>query len=43
MKSHVGMESKISIVCGQQYDTGAILLDRQLRESLDQHNVTGSR
>jgi hypothetical protein len=40
-KSHVGMEQKVCPVCGQAFDTGAILLDKRLRNSLERHTVTG--
>lgn len=40
-KSHVGMEARICQVCGKQYDTGNLLLDKRLRESLDRVTVTG--
>lgn len=40
-KSHVGMESKTCILCDSEYETGAILLDRRLRESLERLNNTG--
>jgi len=41
MKSHVGMEQKVCPVCGQVFDTGAILLDKRLRNTLKQKTVTG--
>jgi len=41
-KSHVGMEARICIVCGEQYDTGIIFLDKRLRNTLEHHNVTGT-
>ena len=52
-KSHVSMEQQVCVVCAQQFDTGAILLDtrlehvpghwgeRQLRQSLEPKTVTG--
>lgn len=40
-KSHVSMEQAICVVCGKPYDTGAILLDRRLRDSLERKTVTG--
>jgi len=40
-KSHVSMEQRVCLVCGAEYDTGAILLDRRLRASLEQHTTTG--
>ena len=41
MKSHVGMEQKICPVCGQAFDTGTILLDKRLRNSMERKTVTG--
>ena len=41
MKSHVGMEQKVCPVCGQAFDTGVILLDKRLRNSLERKTVTG--
>lgn len=40
-KSNVGMEHKVCMVCGQQYATGAILLDRRLRASIPRIANTG--
>lgn len=40
-KSHVSMEQHVCLVCGQLFDTGAILLDRRLRPSMEHHTVTG--
>jgi hypothetical protein len=40
-KSHVSMEQHVCLVCGQAFDTGAILLDRRLRPSMPRHTVTG--
>ena len=39
-KSYVYMEQACCPVCGQLHDTGAILLDRRLRDSMEQHTVT---
>ena len=41
MKSHVGMEQKVCPVCGRAFDTGAILLDKRLRNTLERKTVTG--
>jgi hypothetical protein len=41
MKSHVSMEQNQCFVCLKVYDTGAILLDRQLKSSMEQHTITG--
>lgn len=40
-KSHVSMERRVCLVCGVSYDTGAILLDRRLRHSLERFTTTG--
>jgi len=40
-KSHVSMEQKVCIVCGQLYDSGSILLDRRLKQSMDRYTITG--
>jgi len=40
-KSYVSMEQRVCQVCGKQYDTGALLMDTRLKNSLDMHTVTG--
>ena len=40
-KSYVTLEQQACIVCGKPYDTGALLLDRRLREKFDQKTITG--
>lgn len=40
-KSHVTMEQHRCIVCGQDFDTGNILLDTRLREVFDHKTVVG--
>ena len=40
-KSHVSLEQHLCVVCGALFDTGAILLDRRLRASLQRHTTTG--
>lgn len=40
-KSHVGMETNQCVVCGKEYETGAILLDKRLRASLERRVCTG--
>ena len=35
-KSHVSMEQHRCIVCGQDYDTGAILLDKRMRQAVNE-------
>lgn len=39
-KSHVSLEQHVCAVCGQVFDTGALLLDRRLRPSLERHTTT---
>jgi hypothetical protein len=39
-KSHVSIEQHVCLVCGSEYDTGALLLDRRLRASLNPHTTT---
>jgi len=41
-KSHVSLEQNVCVVCGITYDTGAILIDRRLRQSLEKYTCTGS-
>lgn len=40
-KSHVSLEQAICVVCGAAYDTGAVLLDRSLRNSMEHKTVMG--
>lgn len=40
-KSHVSMEQQVCVVCGREFDTGAILLDKRLRKSMEPKTVTG--
>jgi hypothetical protein len=35
------MEQKVCIICGQPYDTNALLMDRRLKDSMERHTVTG--
>lgn len=39
-KSHVSLEQHVCLVCGVTFDTGAILLDRRLRASMERHTTT---
>ena len=41
MKSHVSMEQHQCFICGTIYDTGNILLDKRLNDSLERYTVTG--
>ena len=40
-KSHVSLEQHVCLVCGKPFDTGAILLDKRLRASMERHTMTG--
>lgn len=40
-KSHVSLERHLCLVCGTAFDTGAILLDKRLRPSLEHYTTTG--
>jgi hypothetical protein len=40
-KSHVSMERCVCVVCGAEYDTGALLIDKRLRASLEHYTTTG--
>jgi hypothetical protein len=40
-KSHVSMEQHVCMICCARYDTGAILLDRRLRNNLERNTITG--
>ena len=40
-KSYVTMEQKLCCVCGKEYDTNALLLDRRLKPVFDMHTTTG--
>lgn len=40
-KSHVSLERRVCLACGSPFDTGNILLDKRLRQSMARHTVTG--
>jgi RNA polymerase subunit RPABC4/transcription elongation factor Spt4 len=40
-KSFVSMERKICPVCCTEFSSGAILLDRRLRDSMEKNTITG--
>lgn len=40
-KSHVSMEANICPICGKQHETGSLLLDTRLRQSMERVTVTG--
>ncbi|RLM14206.1 ATPase [Gibbsiella quercinecans] len=39
-KSHVSLEQHVCLVCGTNFDTGNILLDKRLRASMDRYTTT---
>lgn len=41
MKSHVSMEQRVCPVCGVAFDTGSILLDKRLKQSMERKTTTG--
>lgn len=41
MKSHVSLEQHVCPACGRAFDTGTVLLDTRLRQSMDARTVTG--
>lgn len=40
-KSHVSLEQHVCLTCGAAFDTGAILLDKHLRASMEHYTQTG--
>jgi hypothetical protein len=40
-KSHVSLELRVCMVCGCEYETGTLLIDQRLRETLDPLTTTG--
>lgn len=40
-KSYVTLEQQVCVVCGQPFDTGALLLDRRLRNKFEHKTITG--
>lgn len=40
-KSFVTLEQRVCMVCGKQYDTGSLLLDKRMRERFERYTVTG--
>jgi hypothetical protein len=40
-KSYVALERNVCTVCGKEFDTGNLLLDRRLRNRFDMHTLTG--
>ena len=40
-KSHVSIEQNVCQVCGITFDTGSILLDKRIRNTMERETVTG--
>jgi len=40
-KIHVTLERAVCPACGKEYDTGALLLDKRLRQVFDMYTTTG--
>jgi len=40
-KSYVSLEKKICAICGNEFETNAILMDRRLKNSMEHYTVTG--
>lgn len=40
-RSHVSMEQKKCMVTGKDYDSGALLIDKRLKNSMEKHTITG--
>lgn len=41
MKSYVSMEHQICVICGAEFQTNSILLDKRLKDSMEPTTVTG--
>lgn len=41
-KSHVSLEAHVCPVCGDEHETGSILLDKRMQQSLERVTVTGA-
>lgn len=41
MKSHVSLEQQVCVVCTENFDTGSLLVNRRLRNSLEHTTTTG--
>lgn len=42
MKSYVTVEQHLCIVCGKPFDTGAILLDKRMKDRFEHTTLTGN-
>lgn len=40
-KSHVSIEQKLCTVCGASFDTGTLLFDKRMLDTLEMHTTTG--
>lgn len=40
-KSYVTLEQNVCKVCCQEYDTGALLMDKRMQDKFEQHTTTG--
>jgi hypothetical protein len=40
-KSWVSMEKQVCVVCGKEFDTGALLLDKRMKQSMAPNTITG--
>jgi hypothetical protein len=40
-KSYVSLEKRVCLVCGNEYETGSLLLDRRLIPSMHRHTTVG--
>jgi len=40
-KSYVSLEQKVCLVCAKAFDSGAVLLDTRLKDSMERFTVTG--
>jgi hypothetical protein len=40
-RSYVSIEQNVCPICGTAFDTGALLIDKRLRPSLERHTATG--
>ena len=41
MKSYVSVEVKVCEVCGSEWETNSLLLDKRLKESMESKTITG--
>ena len=41
MKSYISVEVKVCEICGSEWETNSILLDKRLKESMESKTITG--